>query len=129
MLRLSESTAQEITNMSVTIYHNPQCSKCRITLQLLKDKNTEPTVVEYLKTPPDAKTLDELLTKLGMEPRDLMRKHETEYNENNLDDESLNRDDLIQAMIDFPRLIERPIVVANGKVAIGRPVEKVLDIL
>jgi arsenate reductase len=96
---------------------------------MLEDKNTEPTVVEYLKTPPDAKTLDELLTKLGMEPRDLMRKHESEYKDNNLDDESLSRDELIQAMIDFPRLIERPIVVANGKVAIGRPVENVLEIL
>ena len=115
--------------MSVTIYHNPQCSKCRITLQLLEDKKTEPTVVEYLKTPPDAETLNELLTKLGMEPRDLMRKHETEYKDNNLDDESLSRDELIQAMINFPRLIERPIVVANGKVAIGRPVENVMEIL
>jgi arsenate reductase len=115
--------------MSVTIYHNPQCSKCRITLQLLEDRNTEPTVVEYLKTPPDAKTMNELLTKLGMEPRDLMRKHEAEYKANSLDDESLSRDELIQAMIDFPKLIERPIVVANGKVAIGRPVENVMDIL
>lgn len=115
--------------MSVTIYHNPQCSKCRITLQLLEDKKIETNVVEYLKTPPDAKILDELLTKLGMEPRDLMRKHEAEYKDNNLDNESLSRDELIQAMIDYPRLIERPIVVANGKVAIGRPVEKVLNIL
>ena len=115
--------------MSVTIYHNPQCSKCRITLQMLEDKNTEPTVVEYLKTPPDANTLDEILTKLGMEPRDLMRKHESEYKDNNLDNEALSRDELIQAMVDFPRIIERPIVVANGKVAIGRPVENVLEIL
>ena len=115
--------------MSVTIYHNPRCSKSRMTLQLLEDKKIGPTVVEYLKTPPDAKTLDELLTKLGMEPRDLMRKHETEYKENQLDDESLSRDDLIQAMIDHPKLIERPIVVANNKVAIGRPLENVLDIL
>lgn len=115
--------------MSVTIYHNPRCSKSRMTLQLLEDKKIEPTVVEYLKTPPDAKTLDELLNKLGMEPRDLMRKHETEYKENQLDDESLSRDDLIQSMIDHPKLIERPIVVANNKVAIGRPLENVLDIL
>ena len=115
--------------MSVTIYHNPRCSKSRATLQALEEKQIEPTVVEYLKTPPDAKTLDELLTKLGMEPRDLMRKHEAEYKDNNLDDETLSRDQLIQAMIDFPRLIERPIVVANGKVAIGRPVENVMDIL
>ncbi len=115
--------------MSTTIYHNPRCSKSRATLQLLEDKKAEPTVVEYLKTPPDAKTLDELLTKLGMEPRDLMRKHEAEYKDNNLDDESLSRNELIQAMVDFPKLIERPIVVANGKVAIGRPIENVLDIL
>jgi len=115
--------------MSVTIYYNPQCTKCRLSLELLKDKNTEPTVVEYLKTPPDANTLNELLLKLGMEPRDLMRKHETEYKDNNLDDESLTRDQLIQAMIDFPRLIERPIVVSGNKVTIGRPPEKILDIL
>ena len=115
--------------MSVTIYYNPQCTKCRLSLELLKDKNTEPTVVEYLKTPPDAKTLNELLLKLGMEPRDLMRKHETEYKDNNLDDESLTRDQLIQAMIDFPRLIERPIVVSGNKVTIGRPPEKILEIL
>ena len=115
--------------MSVTIYHNPRCSKSRITLQALEDKNLEPTIVDYLKTPPDADTLRELLTKLGMEPRDLMRKHEAEYKDNNLDDESLSQDALIQAMINFPKLIERPIVIANGKVAIGRPVENVLDIL
>lgn len=115
--------------MSVTIYYNPQCTKCRLSLELLKDKNTEPTVVEYLKTPPDANTLNELLLKLGMEPRDLMRKHETEYKDNNLGDESLTRDQLIQAMIDFPRLIERPIVVSGNKVTIGRPPEKILEIL
>jgi arsenate reductase len=115
--------------MSTTIYHNPRCSKSRATLQLLEDKKAEPTVVEYLKTPPDAKTLDELLTKLGMEPRDLMRKHEAEYKDNNLDDESLSRNELIQAMIGYPKLIERPIVVVNDKVAIGRPIENVLDIL
>jgi len=115
--------------MSVTIYHNPRCSKSRATLQLLTDQNIDPDIVEYLKTPPDARTLDELLTKLGMEPRDLMRKQEDEYKENNLDNESLSRDQLIQAMIDNPKLIERPIVVANNKVAIGRPPESVLDIL
>jgi arsenate reductase (glutaredoxin) len=115
--------------MPVTIYHNPRCSKSRATLQILEEKNIEPVVVEYLKTPPDAKTLDDLLAKLGMDPRDLMRKQEDEYKENHLDDESLSREDLIAAMIKFPRLIERPIVVANNKVVIGRPPEKVLDIL
>lgn len=115
--------------MPVTIYHNPRCSKSRATLQLLEGKKIEPVVVEYLKTPPDAKTLDDLLTKLGMEPRDLMRKQEDEYKENHLDDETLSRDELITAMVNFPKLIERPIVVANNKVAIGRPPEKVLEIL
>jgi arsenate reductase len=115
--------------MPVTIYHNPRCSKSRTTLQLLEEKKIEPVIVEYLKTPPDAKTLDELLTKLGMEPRDLMRKHENEYKENHLDDDSLSRDELIAAMLKFPKLIERPIVVANNKVVIGRPPEKVLEIL
>jgi len=115
--------------MSVTIYHNPQCSKSRTTLQFLKDKKIEPVVVEYLKSPPDAKVLDELLNKLGMEPRDLMRKNESEYKENHLDNESLSRKDLIQAMIDHPRLIERPIVVVNDKAAIGRPLENIMDIL
>ena len=115
--------------MSVTIYHNPRCSKSRATLQLLSEQNIEPDIVEYLKTPPDAQTLDNLLQKLDMEPRDLMRKNEAEYRENGLDDESLSRSQLIQAMIDHPKLIERPIVVANNKVAIGRPPENVLDIL
>lgn len=115
--------------MSVTIYHNPRCSKSRATLQLLTDQNIEPKIVEYLNTPPDAITLDKLLKKLGMEPRDLMRKQEAEYKENNLDDESLTRDQLIQAMVDHPKLIERPIVVTNNKAAIGRPPENVLDIL
>ena len=115
--------------MAGTIYHNPRGSKSRSTLQLLADHNIKPDVVEYLKTPPDANTLDELLKKLGMEPRDLMRKKETEYKENNLDDVSLSRDELIQAMIDHPKLIERPIVVANDKVDIGRPPENVLEII
>lgn len=115
--------------MSVTIYHNPRCSKSRATLQLLTDNSIEPEIIDYLKTPPDAKTLDTLLKKLGMEPRDLMRKNEAEYKENHMDDESLSRDELIQAMIDNPKLIERPIVVSNTKAAIGRPPENVLDIL
>jgi arsenate reductase len=119
--------------MSTTIFYNPRCSKCRLTLELLNEKNTEPTVVEYLETPPDAKTLDEVLTLLNMEPRELMRKHESEYKDNNLDDASLSREQLIAAMVQHPRLIERPIVITehHGKrqAAIGRPPEKVLEIL
>ncbi len=115
--------------MSIEIYHNPRCSKSRQTLQLLEEKGVEPEVVEYLKTPPDRETLERILKMLGLEPRDLMRKKETEYEENGLDNPNLTRDQLIDAMIKYPKLIERPIVVSNGKAAIGRPPEKVLDIL
>jgi arsenate reductase len=115
--------------MSVEIFHNPRCSKSRQTLQLLQEKGIEPDVVEYLNTPPDRKTLEQVLKMLGMEPRDLMRKKEAEYKENGLDNPALSREQLIDAMIAHPKLIERPIVIKNGKAAIGRPPEKVLDIL
>lgn len=115
--------------MSVTIYHNPRCSKSRQTLQLLKDNGVEPQIVEYLAAPPDADRLDELLTGLGLEPRALMRRKEAPYKDLNLADESLSRDALIRAMVENPILIERPIVVNGGKVALGRPPESVLDIL
>jgi arsenate reductase len=119
--------------MSTTIYYNPRCSKCRLTLELLTDNGVEPTVVKYLDTPPDAETLDEILSLLKLEPRELMRTHESEYKDNKLDDESLSREQLITAMVQHPKLIERPIVITeeNGKrqAAIGRPPEKVLEIL
>ncbi|MES9817957.1 MAG: arsenate reductase (glutaredoxin) [Candidatus Thiodiazotropha sp.] len=115
--------------MSVEIYHNPRCSKSRQTLQLLQDQGIDPDVVEYLKTPPDKATLGRILDMLGLEPRELMRTKEKEYKALQLDDPSLSRDQLIDAMIANPKLIERPIVIQNGKAAIGRPPEKVLDIL
>ena len=115
--------------MSVTIYHNPRCSKSRATLQLLKEKGIEPTIIEYLKTPPSAEQLNAILRKLDREPRQLMRTKEAEYKEAGLDDETLDRTALIQAMVDHPKLIERPIVLANDKAAIGRPPENVLEIL
>ena len=115
--------------MSIKIYHNPQCSKSRATLQLLHDQDIKPEIVEYLKTPPSRLELNHVLDTLGMEPRELMRKNESEYKAANLDNPDLSREELIQAMLDHPRLIERPIVVNNGKVAIGRPPEQVLDIL
>jgi len=115
--------------MTVKIYHNPRCGKSRQTLQLLKDQGIEPEVIEYLKTPPSAQELDDILQKLGMEPRELMRKKEAEYKANGLDDAALDRQALIQAMVNNPILIERPIVLANGKAAIGRPPEDVLAIL
>ena len=115
--------------MTVTIYHNPRCSKSRATLKLLEERGVDCEIVEYLKTPPDAATLDGLLTNLGMEPRDLMRRKEAPYRENRLDDEDLTREALIGAMVANPILIERPIVVAGGKAALGRPPEAVLAIL
>ena len=115
--------------MSVTIYHNPRCGKSRQTLQLLKERGVEPEVIEYLKTPPNAEELDDILQKLGMQPRELMRKKEAEYKANVLDDAALDRAALIAGMVNHPILIERPIVIANGKAAIGRPPETVLAIL
>ncbi len=115
--------------MSVKIYHNPRCSKSRQTLQLLKDNNIEPEVVKYLETPPTKEELEKILDLLGMEPRELMRRREKEYKELGLDDPNLSRDQLIQAMVEHPRLIERPIVIKDGKAALGRPPEKVLELL
>ena len=113
----------------VTIYHNPRCSKSRQTMELLQSKSITPDVVEYLNTPPDYDELDSLLNMLGIEPRQLMRKGEAEYKDNNLDDDSLTRKQLIEAMVEYPKLMERPIVVKNGKAAIGRPPTTVLEIL
>jgi arsenate reductase len=113
--------------MSVTIYHNPRCSKSRQTLQILEDNGVKPTVVEYLKTPPSEETLRDLLRMLGMAPRDLMRKKEAK--EAGLDDPALGDDALIAAMVENPKVIERPIVIKNGKARLGRPPESVLDIL
>ena len=106
---------------STRIYLNPNCSKCRLSMQLLDDKGIKPDVTEYLNEPPSFDELKEILDLLSMEPRELMRQHETPYKELNLDDETVNRDTLIQAMIDNPILIERPIVIHNGKATIGRP--------
>jgi len=114
---------------SVTIYHNPRCSKSRATLELLGAQGVQPEVVEYLKTPPDAATLDALLNMLGLEPRQLMRRKEPEYRANGLDNPQLSRRQLIEAMVRHPKLIERPIVVHNGKAALGRPPQQILNIL
>ena len=113
----------------VTIYHNPRCSKSRQTLALLGERGIAPDIVRYLDTPPDAATIGSLLDMLGLEPRDLMRRKEAPYSELGLGDDNVSRADLIQAMVDNPILIERPIVVSGGKAAIGRPPESVLGIL
>jgi arsenate reductase len=113
----------------VTIYYNPNCSKCRMSLEILERQGEDTRIIEYLETPPDYRTLNGLLDLLGLEPRELMRTHEKEYSEAGLDDAGLSREQLINAMIEHPRLIERPVVIKNGKATIGRPPEKILEIL
>jgi len=113
----------------VRIYHNPRCSKSRAALQLLNDRGIHPEVIEYLDQPLNAETLHDLLGKLGLEARQLLRKGEPEYRDLGLADESLAQDRLIEAMVDHPRLIERPIVVSDTGARIGRPPESVLEIL
>jgi arsenate reductase (glutaredoxin) len=115
--------------MSVTIYHNPRCSKSRQTLALLEENGVTPDVVLYLETPPDSATIKEIIAKLGLDSaRDLMRKGESAYKEQNLKD-VMEEATLIQAMADTPILIERPIVIKGPKARIGRPPESVLEIL
>ena len=117
------------TMTQVTIYHNPRCSKSRRTLALLRERGVEPEIVHYLETPPDAAALEVLLNMLGLAPRALMRRREAPYKALNLADEGLTRAELVNAMVANPILIERPIVTAQGKAAIGRPPENVLGIL
>lgn len=112
-----------------TIYHNPRCSKSRQTLALLEERNIVCDVVLYLETPPDEKTLKGLLKKLGITARELLRKGEDEYKALKLDNLALKDDALIAAMCKHPKLIERPIVVHGKQAALGRPPEKVLEIL
>lgn len=113
----------------VTIYHNPRCTKSRLTLQLLEERGEKVSVVLYLDTPPNKKTLKELIAKLGISARELLRKGEAVYKDNNLSDRDLSDAKLIDAMVAHPILIERPIVVKGKRAAIGRPPENVLDIL
>ena len=115
--------------MSITIYHNPKCSKSRQTLKLLEEQATGIDVIEYLKNPPTVKKLKEILSLLKIPPRELMRKKETEYKELMLSNSNLSDKDLIESMIKHPILIERPIVLANGKAVLGRPPKDVLNIL
>ena len=116
--------------MSLTLYHNPRCSKSRQALALLEARGATPTVVRYLETPPDAKTLERILQALGREPRALMRRGEAPYAALGLADPTKTRAQLIQAMVEHPILIERPILVTgDGRAVVGRPPEAVLDLL
>ena len=115
--------------MSVTIWHNPRCSKSRQTLALIEGKGIKPTIVEYLKQPPTREDTARVVKLLGVAPIDLMRKGETVYKELEIGVRPLGDDELIAAMAANPILIERPVVIANGKAALGRPPENVLQIL
>lgn len=115
--------------MTITIFHNPRCSKSRATLALLQERGVEPELRLYLEDPPDAAELRSILDRLGMTARELMRKGEAEYREQGLADKGLSEEQLIAAMAATPRLIERPIVLAGQRAAIGRPPESVLEIL
>lgn len=114
---------------SPRMYHNPRCSKSRAALALLRERGIEPEIVEYLKTPPDRATLQDLIAMLGISPRTLLRTHEEAYRELGLSDPELPDERIIQAMVDHPKLMERPIVIRGGQARIGRPPERVLEIV
>lgn len=116
-------------NHTVSIWHNPRCSKSRATLELLQQRGIEPAIVDYQENPPTAAEIELALKLLGKQPRDLMRKGESIYAELALDDPKMTRKQLVDAMAKYPILIERPIVFANGEAAVGRPPENVLAIL
>lgn len=112
----------------VTIYHNPQCSKCRQTMALLDENKVEAEIIEYLQTPPSKEELSNIIN-LGIPAQELVRTGEDEWTALGIDINTASDDELIEAMVSTPKVIQRPIVVANGKATLGRPPEKVLDIL
>jgi arsenate reductase len=113
----------------ITLYHNPRCSKSRDALALLREHGHEPEVILYLEAPPTSKTLKALLAKLGISARELLRKGEDAYKTLNLADETLSEAALIKAMVENPKLIERPIAINGDKAVIGRPPENVLQVI
>lgn len=114
---------------SLTIYHNPKCTKSRQTLQLLQDQGEDPEIIQYLDTPPDVKTLRTLVKKLGLErAHDLVRTKEKEYREAGLSKDS-DDDTVLKAIAEYPKLLERPVVVRGDQAVIGRPPENALELI
>lgn len=129
-LRAGQVNQCEVTRlMPIRLFHNPRCSKSRQALALLRERGVEPEIVEYLKEPPTAAELDRLLVLLDMQPRQAMRKGEAVYRELGLDDAALSRAQLIAAMAKNPILIERPIATDGERAVLGRPPEKVLELV
>ena len=114
---------------NVRLFFNPACSKCRKSLTLLEEIHQPVEIVEYLASPPERDELESILGMLGLEPRELMRHNEAPYAELQLDNPALDRAQLIDAMLAHPVLIERPILIKDGRAVIGRPPERILDIL
>ncbi|MDA1191424.1 MAG: arsenate reductase (glutaredoxin) [Candidatus Poribacteria bacterium] len=112
-----------------TLYHNPQCSKSRGSIEYLAERNIEPTVIEYLRTPPDAATLSRIIDMLGIEPRDLLRTERDEYTASGLDKPNVSREKIIQAILKHPILMQRPVVIRGDKAVIGRPPELIASLL
>ncbi len=115
--------------MTAKIYHNPRCSKSRQTLALLTENEMDVEIIDYLKTPPSKKELADIIKMLGIKPRDLLRKGEKEYKEAGLNNMDLTDKQIIDAMVEYPKLIERPIVIKDGQARIGRPPELILEIV
>ena len=116
-------------NKEVIIYHNPKCSKSRKALEIIKSKNIEPTIILYLVNKLSKIEVKKLLSKLGLSIRDILRTGEDEYKNNNLKNENLTDDKLIDFLIKFPKLLQRPIVVKDNKAVVGRPTENILNLL
>ncbi len=114
--------------VSIQIYHNPNCTKSRLTLGILEEKGLDFEVIEYLKTPPSAAELDVILSKLGTEPLAFMRTAEAEF-KTHIQGKDLSRAEMIEVMVAYPKLIERPIVVNGDKAAVGRPPELILPVI
>ena len=116
-------------NKEITIYHNPKCSKSRKALEIIKSKNIEPTIILYLTNKLSKIEVENVLSKLELSIRDILRTEEDEYKNNNLKNENLTDDKLIDFLIKFPKLLQRPIVIKNSKAVIGRPPENILNLL
>ena len=116
-------------NSKITIYHNPKCSKSRKALEIIKSKNIEPTIILYLTNKLSKNEIKNLLLRLRLSIRDILRTGENEYKKNNLKNENLSDDTLVEFIIKFPKLLQRPIVIKNNKAVIGRPPENILKLL